>query len=224
MSENVFAAQEIRSSWHEGGNIKIRVGQARRVRFKRSPARILGVLLHAYERAKVEPSRVTRKGFIIVSSRLPSHRQTFVTANWNAFGHSKGHHTVAWRQSLADSKGYEMQKDSNMQVVTAETAFELFVDDFLSTNLKLKKNTIRWVQKRSIEEKVSVWYGEAMGQSLSTQFRQEYSRWQRDAKEVRDSIVHRRYQTSLRQGKAAFKAVLCLLSRIDPKQFLGLAA
>jgi len=108
-----------------------------------------------------------------------------------------------------------------MQVVTAETAFELFVDDFLSTRLKLKPNTIRWVQKRSIEEKVSVWYGEAMGQGLPTQFRQEYSQWQRDAKEVRDSIVHRRYQTTLQQGKAAFEAVLCLISRMDPKWFLS---
>ena len=221
-SDRPFPAYLIRSSWHEGGNVKSEVGQARKVRFKRAPRRVLWVSLDAY-RAKVEPTGVTKKGFTIISSKLADHKGKSVTTNWNALGEAKGHRAVPWRQTLADSKGYELGKDSDMQVVAAETAFELFLDDFLAIHLKLRPNTIRWIQKRTIEEKASVWYGEAMGQSLPTQFRQEYSQWQRHAKELRDSIVHRRSRTNLRQGRAAFRAVLGLISKIDPKWFLSFA-
>lgn len=221
LSDNVFAAYEIRSSWHERGKVRINVGQSTRVEFRRSPARVLHVFISPDQKVKVESSGVTKNGFMIVSSKLPSQKTTSTRVGWLAVGEAEGHHTVPWRQALADSKGYELRKDSNMQIVTAETAFELFVDDFLSTRLKLKHNTIRWVQKRSIEEKVSIWYGEAVGQSLPSQFKQEYSHWQRDAKELRDSIVHRRCQTTLQRGKAAFKAVIYLVSRIDPKWFLN---
>lgn len=223
-SDNPFPAYLIRSSWHEGGNVKTQVGQARKVRFKRPPRRVLGVFLRAHRKAKVEPTGVTKKGFTIISSKLAGHKGKSVTTNWNAFGEAKGHRAVPWRQALADSKGYELGKDSDMQVIAAETAFELFLDDFLAIHLKLRPNTIRWIQKRTIEEKASVWYGEAMGQSLPTQFRQEYSQWQRYSKESRDSIVHRRSKTNLRQGRAAFRAVLGLISKIDPKWFLSFAA
>jgi hypothetical protein len=221
LSDNLFVAYQIRGSWHEKGNIDIHVGQCAKVKFKRIPERVFEVSLFPHGKAKVESSEVTKEGFLIISSNVQSRKTTSTRVGWIAFGEAKDHHMIPWRQALADSKGYELQRDSNMQVVTAETAFELFVDDLLSTHLKLGTNSIRWVQRRSIEEKVSVWYREAMGEGLPTQFKQEYSQWQRDAKEVRDSIVHRRGQSNLQQGKAAFKAVLCLISRMDPKWFLS---
>ena len=173
----MFVAHEFRSSWHSAGNVSIRVGQSRKVRFRRKPARIFQVSLDPYRNIQVEASEITRNGFTIISSNLPGRRTTKTVVNWNAFGAAEGYQSVPWKQALADSRGYELQKDSNMQVVTVETAFELFTDDFLLTRLKLKPDTLRWIQKRSIEEKMSIWYAEATGQSLPTQFKHEYSNW-----------------------------------------------
>lgn len=219
LTDNAFVSHELRGSWHEGGNLRIQVGQTARVLFETRPARVFEVILFTYPRVtglRLAPSNITTNGFTIVSSMEPDRRITRTEVSWNAFGATQRRGFLPWKEALADAKGYEIQRDSNMQVVAAETAFELFMDNFLSTRLKLKPRTKRWVLKRSIDEKLSVWYAEARGRSLPIEFKEEYSEWQTAAKEVRDSIVHRRYQTNLREGKEAFKAVLRLITRIDP--------
>jgi len=168
----------------------------------------------------LEPTHISTKGFNIISSTSAGEPPTSAIVNWFAFGESEGYRAVPWKQALADSKSYELQKDSNMEVVTSELAFELFIDEFLRNKLRLRPNTMAWLLRRTIEEKVTLWYAEAIGQKLSERFEREHGAWKKNTKEVRDGVVHRGYQTNLQEGKNAFKAVIELISRIDEDWFL----
>ena len=96
----------------------------------------------------------------------------------------------------------------------------MFIDDFLVNRLQMKPETVEWIQKRTIDEKVSAWYREAAGQTLAAQFPMEHSAWHRTTKEFRDKIVHRKYPASPQEGKQAFRAALELISRIDEDWFM----
>ena len=220
LSDNPFAAHIIRSSWLEGGHCNVTVGQATNVKFTTKPAKVFNVALSATDNVIVEPSLITTSGFTIVSSCKPTLPIISTVVNWTGFGEAKDHHALPWKEALANSKGYELQKDTNMEVVTSETAFELFIDDLLQQRLKVTSDTMRWMLRRSIEEKTSIWYAEATGQKLAAQYTQEYQIWQKQAKELRDSIVHWKREATIAEAKAAFKAVVKLIARIDPAWFL----
>jgi len=221
-SENIFAAYIIKSSWIEVGTTNIQTGQIAAVNFATTPAKVFKIFLTPLGSRPVilEPTHTTAKGFNILSSTLPGEPPTSAMVNWTAFGESEGYRAVPWKQALADSKSYELQKDSNMEVVTSELAFELFVDEFLRNKVRLRPNTMARLLRRTIEEKVSIWYAEATGQSLGTQFPSQYAAWQKNTKEVRDRVIHKGYQTNPQQGKDAFKAAIELISRIDEDWFL----
>jgi len=223
-SENIFAQYIIRSSWFDSGTVEIRVGQVANVEYNTIPEKVFRVFLTPQKHLiYVEPCGTTSKGFQILSSTGINNEPTFLTAvdvSWLAFGESIGHQAASWKQSLADSKGYELQNDPTMQIVSAEMAFELFIDDFLVNRLQMKPETVEWVQRRTIDEKVSTWYREAIGQTLSAQFPREHSAWHSTTKEFRDKIVHRKYSASPQEGKQAFRAALELISRIDEDWFM----
>jgi len=104
-------------------------------------------------------------------------------------------------------------------LVELESAFEVFVSEFLGRSLrsKLRGETINWLLKRSIEEVLKVGFTELTGRPLSKLEPEAYARWQRSVKELRDFIVHRGAFVSDEQAREAREAVFDLMTRIDPK-------
>lgn len=111
-----------------------------------------------------------------------------------------------------------MRKDFRSELVDLESAFEVFIDEYLGKHLKNKprEETAGWILKRSIEEKLKIGFMELTGKSLSETKPKAYGRWQRGVKELRDSVVHRGASVTDEQAREARDAVLDLMTRINP--------
>ncbi|MHA1665482.1 MAG: hypothetical protein ACTSVW_06575 [Candidatus Njordarchaeales archaeon] len=87
-----------------------------------------------------------------------------------------------------------MQKDFRAEIVELESSFEVFVSEFLRSNLtkKLREETINWLLKRSIEEILKIGFIELKSYPLSKLESKAHREWKRHVKELGDSVVRRR--------------------------------
>ncbi len=123
-----------------------------------------------------------------------------------------------WRKLLAGSKRHQLEKDFRSELIYLESAFEVFVYGYLGKNLKtrLRDETVDWMLKRSIEEQLKIGFVELAGKPLSELEAKAYGRWQRNVKELRDSVLHRGSPVTEEQARDARDAVFDLMTRVDP--------
>jgi len=137
--------------------------------------------------------------------------------SWSAYGRGVGTTIPLWRELMSNAKRFQMEDENRAAIVEIESSFEVFVSEFLRSNLRLRAETVDWLLKRSIEEQLSKLMFEATGQTLQEINAGYYDRWIKEVKTLRDKIVHRGEKNiSTAQVQSALEVVLRLITIIDP--------
>jgi hypothetical protein len=163
------------------------------------------------------PAYVTKDQFSIFSSDSGTSDRTR-EIGWAAFGNRKYTTVPIWRELLANSKEHQLRKDFRQEIVDLESAFEVFIGEYLGKNLDgiLKAELIDWIFKFSIEEQLRAGFIALAGKPLHKLEPKYYAEWQRNVKELRDGIVHRGLSVNDEQARVAREAIFEIITRIDP--------
>jgi len=118
---------------------------------------------------------------------------------------------------LSSSKEHQLRKDFQSEIVYLESAFEVFVSEFLWKKLSalLNDKSITWILKFSIEEQLKIGFTTLTGKSLSQLKPHSHGKWQREVKTVRDNVIHRGISISADQAQKAREATFDLITRIN---------
>jgi hypothetical protein len=213
-----LATDNFRHNSEESGTIEITVGQLSEINFAEPFLDIPVINLTPYLKpVNAVAGYVTSKGFSIFSSAKICSTGEKALINWHASGNRASAPIPLWRVLLSSAKDHQKNKNFRSEIVELESAFEVFIGEYLSKALepKLRQETINWLLKRSIEEQLSIAFTELYGNSLSKMHNEEYSRWSKFVKEKRDSVVHRGIAINEEEARDARRAVLDLIVTID---------
>jgi hypothetical protein len=208
---------------NENGTVEITVGNLTKIQFQEPFLDIPEINLTPYLKSVDAVSGyITPTGFAIFSSANVCLMEEKRQIIWHASGNRASAPIPLWRQLLSSAKGHQKNKNYRSEVVELESAFEVFIGEYLGENLKVKlrQETVNYLLKKSIEEQLSIGFMELSGNGLSKTYSVEYGKWQDKVKELRDSIVHRGTSVTSEQAKEARKAVFDLIVRIDNSAFM----
>jgi hypothetical protein len=119
---------------------------------------------------------------------------------------------------LSSSKEYQLNKDFTSEVVYLESAFELYVAEFIGERLKpkLRAETIDWILGHGITEILKAGFRELEGKPLSKIEPKAYVNWEKNVKNLRNSIIHRGQLADAVQARKAREATFEIITRINP--------
>lgn len=217
MSDISFTIHEFQFNSRENGEAEILVGQLKTIEFVEPFEDKPEIYLTPEQPINVMPGRVTNAQFSIFSSDSGTEDQKG-KLSWAAFGNRAYGKIPIWRKLLSSSKKHQLKKDFRPELVDLESAIEVFIGEYLGKNLKtkLRYETVNWILKRSITEQMKIGFVELKGNPLSEIEPKAYGRWQKNVKELRDSIVHRGVSVTKEQACEARDAVFDLVTRINP--------
>jgi len=202
---------------HESGESEVTVGQLKIIQFSEPFEDTPEVYLTPHEKPVAAVSgHITKAQFSIFSCNSGTEGETR-KITWTAYG-NRGYAAIPiWRKLLSSSKGHQLRKDFRSELVDLESAFEVFVGEFLGKNFqnKLKDDTVSWILKLGIEEELKIGFIELRSEPLSKLEPDAYVRWQKSVKELRDSVVHRGASVIDEQARDARKSLFELMTRID---------
>jgi hypothetical protein len=220
LSDIPFVINDFQYNAREDGKVEVVVGQLKTIEFATPFEDIPKIYLTPYLKpVACVPGAITNSKLTIFSCASDSGVQGETREiNWAAYGNRNYGAIPIWRKLISSSKEHQLRKDFKPELVDLESAFEVFVGEYLGKNLrsKLRRETVDWMLKRSIEEQLKIGFIELTGKSLSELQPVAYEKWQIHVKELRDSVVHRGAFVSDEQAIAGREAVFDLLTRIDP--------
>lgn len=219
LSDIPFVIHDFQCNTRENGEAEIKVGQLKTIKFSEPFEDTPEIYLTPFEKlVAVVPGRITNAQFSVFSSDSGTEGEKR-KISWAAYGNRAYAAIPIWRKLLSSSKEHQLRKDFRPELVDLESAFEVFIGEYLGKNLKtkLRNETVNWILKFSIEEQLKAGFTELKGKPLSELESKAYGRWQRNVKEVRDSVVHRGASVTDEQAHEARDAVFDLITRIDPK-------
>jgi hypothetical protein len=206
----------------ESGIIEVAVGNLANIQFTQPFLDIPEINLTSYLRpVDAVSGYITSNGFAIFSSANTCSVGETRQITWHASGNRASTPIPLWRMLLSSAKDHQKNKNYRSEIVELESAFEVFMGEYLGKNLgaKLRQETINYLLKKSIEEQLSIGFTELVGSGLAKIHSREYSRWQEQVKELRDGVVHRGISVTAEQAKEARKAVFDLIVKIDNSAF-----
>lgn len=218
LSDTPFVMHELQYNARENGEVEVSVGQLKAIKFTNPFEDTPKVYLTPHgQSAACVPGAATNTEFTIFSCSSGTEGGSR-KIGWTAYGNRKYAAIPIWRKLISDSKEHQLRKDFRSEIVDLESAFEVFVGEYLGKHLskKLRGETVRWMLKRSIEEQLRIGFTELAGTPVSETEPVAYSKWQSNVKELRDSIVHRGFPATDEQAKEAREAVFNLMTKIDP--------
>jgi len=219
-SDHPFISNILRFNSREHGSVDITVGQLKRINFSMPFDTPPEVYLTPYKKFVCAiPGYITNSGFSIFSCGYSDQDLGETrTVTWSAYGFRMYSAIPLWRKLLSSSIGHRLRRDFRSELVDLESAFEVFIGEFLGNRLKNKfrEETVNWILKKSIEEQVKIGFTELEGKPLHEIEPEAYSKWQKNVKELRDFVVHRGQDVSEEQAKEARSAVFDLITKIDP--------
>jgi hypothetical protein len=213
-----FVIHDFQYNARENGDAEITVGQLKTIRFSQPFDDTPKIYLTPYEKpVAVVPGRITNTQFSIFSSNSGAEGEKR-KVGWAAYGNRAYAAIPIWRKLFSSSKEHQLRRDFRPELVDLESAFEVFIGEYLGKNLKnkLRDETINWILKLSIEEQLKAGFTELTGQPLSKLESRAYRRWQKNVKKLRDSVVHRGASVTDDQAQEAREATFDLITRIDP--------
>lgn len=214
---------DFRHNSHEDGTVEVTVGKLSKIRFVQPFLDIPEINLTPYLKpVDVVSGYITSEGFAIFTSADNCSIEEIRQITWHASGNRASTPIPLWRLLLSSAKDHQKNKNYRSEVVELESAFEVFVGEYLGKYLKLKlrQETVNYLLKKSIEEQLNIGFTELMGSGLAKIYSMEYCKWQKHVKELRDSVVHRGKSVTAEQAKEARKAVFDLLVKIDNSAFV----
>lgn len=217
-SDVPFVIHHFQYNARENGEAEIKVGELKTIKFSESFEDTAEIYLTPYkEPVAAVPGRITNAQFSVFSSDSGTTGETR-KIGWAAYGNREYAKTPIWRKLISSSKQHQLRKDFRPEVVDLESAFEVFIGEYLGDKLKnkLRDETINWILKFSIEEQLKAGFMELTGKPLSKLESESYVRWQRGVKELRDSVVHRGVSVNGEKAREAREATFDLITRIDP--------
>jgi len=216
--DNPFVIHDFQFNSQENGSVKIKIGQLKRIKFCKPFEDKPQIYLTPYLKpVYVASGFVTNTGFSIFSSDSGAEGETR-EIGWSAFGNCAQKGIPVWRKLLSDSKEHQLRKDFQSEIVYLESAFELYIAEYIGERLrtKLRNETVDWILNRSITEVLTVGFREIKGEPLSKLEPEAHGRWQNNVKKLRDSVVHRGTPVEAGQARKAREATFDLITRISP--------
>lgn len=215
--DNPFVIHDFQFNSQENGNVEIKIGQLKKVKFQKPFEDKPRVYLTPYLKpVQAVSGLVTKSGFCIFSSNSGTEGE-IRKIGWGAFGNREQKGIPIWRKLLSSSKEHQLRKDFQSEIVYLESAFEVFVSEFLWKKLStlLNDKSIKWILKFSIEEQLKIGFTILADKSLSQLEPESYGTWQREVKEIRDNVIHRGISIKADQAQKARDATFDLITRIN---------
>lgn len=211
-------ADIFRYNSREDGKTEIVIGQLKTIKFAEPFEDTPQVYLTPIEKsASTIPGWITNNQFSIFSSDSGTEGGSR-EIQWTAYGNRAYAAIPIWRKLLSNSKRYQLLKDFRSELVELESSFEVFIGEYLGKNLRKKFNdeTVSWILKLGIEQKLKIGITELKGKSLKELEPDAYQKWKNSVKELRDSVVHRGTFVNEGQAREAREVVFDLMTKIDP--------
>jgi len=215
--DNPFVIHDFQFNSQENGSVEIKIGQLKKIKFRKPFEDKPQIYLTPYLKpVHAVSGYVTETGFIIFSSDSGAEGETR-EIGWSAFGNREQKGIPIWRKLLSSSKEHQLRKDFQSEIVYLESAFEVFVSEFLWKKLSalLNDDSISWILKFSIEEQLKIGFTIFTGKSLSQLEPDSHGTWQRKVKMIRDNVIHRGIPIKADQARKARDATFDLITRID---------
>jgi hypothetical protein len=220
ISDNPFVILDFQYNAREYGEVEVSIGQAKTVKFINpfEDTPIVYLTVHGEQLAACVPTFMANTQFTIFSSSL-GEESGLRDVGWLAYGNRKYAEIPIWRKLISDSKGHQLKRDFRTEIIYLESAFEVFVGEYLAARLskKLRMETVTWLLKRDIGEAIKRGFIELYGKPLSETEPVAYGKWHAKVKEVRDSIVHRGSSATDEQATEAREATFNIITKIDPE-------
>lgn len=213
-----IVADNFRYNAQEYGKAEIVVGQLKTIKFSEPFEDTPKVYLTPIGKsASTVSGQITNNQFSIFSSDSGTEGGSR-EIQWQAFGNRAYAATPIWRKLLSNSKRHQLLKDFRSELVELESSFEVFIGEYLGKNLRKKFNdeTVSWILKLGIEQKLKIGITELKGKSLKEIEPDAYQKWKKSVKELRDFVVHRGASVNQSQAREAREAVFDLMTQIDP--------
>jgi len=230
-SDNPFIQYTLRSNFSILGTSEITLGQLKEVDLKEKLDEIHRIFLTPISTAPypVFCEAINRGGsrFAILSSKLKDlPYPDNIQIGWVVYGNKQGFDIPLWRKLLSNAKGYEINGDFRMAIVELETAFEIFIVEYLRKGLKDKysPNVLEHLFQhfKRVEDELTILFEIATGKTLRQILKEAnqpklYSKWQQHVKEKRDRTVHRGENIEEKEFKEGFKSVFKIILLLDPE-------
>jgi len=228
-ADNPFIQYTLRSNHALVGLSEIVPGQAKTVHLKDVFSEIHKIFLTPAGGQLIycKPEKIGNSGFLIMSSKLEGRQYPEeIQVSWIVYGNKRGVETPLWRQILSNAKGYEIDKDYRMEIVELETAFEVFLTEYLKLRLEQKcaGNVVETIFKhiRRMDDVTADIFKVTTGQKLRDMLRNGnrpklYANWKKYVKEQRNRILHRGFKVDKAQAKKAFETIFKIILFLEPK-------
>jgi hypothetical protein len=216
-SDNPFIIHSFQYNDSEHGKVEIQIGQLKTIKFAKPFENAPRVYLTPYNKpVAAVPGCITREQFSIFSSDSGTGDQTR-EIGWAAFGNRKYGAMPIWRELLASSKEHQLRENFRQELVDLETAFEVFIGEYLGENLdgKLKDELVDWIFKLSLHQQLRAGFIALTGKSLHELQPEAHARWQKNVKQLRDAVVHKGFTVNSEQAREARQATFDFITRID---------
>lgn len=228
-TDNIFLQYMLRSNHVILGKSEVIPGELEVVDLKSRFKEIHHVFLTptGSQPIRCEPVIIGDSKFLIVSSLVKSSRfPRKIQVLWSVYGNKHGLETPLWRQLLANAKGYEINKDFRMEIVELETAFEVFLYEYLKPKLKTMCTDqimeMIFQHFRRMEDITNFVFKIPTGKTLRGMLKEAnrdklYGIWKECVKDQRDKILHKGEGVTNSQAKKAFEAVFKIIVFLEPK-------
>lgn len=216
-SDIPFVIHAFQFNAREDGETEITIGQLKITKFNEPFEDTPKIYLTPHEKpVAAVPGSITNSQFTIFSCDSGTEGEKR-KITWAAYGNRAYAAIPIWRKLISSSKEYQLRKDFRPELVDLESAFEVFIGEYLADNFKskLKDETVSWILRHSIEEVLKIGFTELAGKPLSKLEPDAYGRWQKSVKEFRDAVVHKGASVTDDQAQEARKAIFDILTRID---------
>jgi len=218
ISDNPFVFHRLQYNAEQSGQENVIAGIIKTVKFSHPFEKPPAVYLTPNKPMVVVPAKISESDFIILSAPLQNENECDVW--WGAYGDFNDETIPMWRKMLSSSTAHKSRKDFRSEVVDLESAVELFIDDYLGDKLHSRGFGIRiieWIFRRNINEKLSIWLEELTGKNLTVMNSQISGNWQKNLKELRNSIVHRGHIVTPDEALEARRAAIDLILKVNPR-------
>lgn len=177
------------------------VGEAHHVKFQNPFKKIHKVYLtqkgegnHDFVHLCIEPKFVRNDSFQIISSRLSGQTTPEkCSVSWVAYGNTENRTLDIWEEILLSSVEYELKDDWKGQIITCQTAFEIYLDSIIRSRFKEKYSINDGdlddiLDSFNLWKKLEFWMNRLYGKGANSC--NLYEEWKDDVYKLRNEIVH----------------------------------
>ncbi len=201
----------------ERGVIDVDVGKAVRLSFANPFEDTPRVNVTPQFDVYAAPTMIGKQGFTLLTC-FGGKGESIGKISWFASGTRREEVAPIWRGLLSNAKEHQLAKNYRSEIVELDSAFEVFVGEYLSNNLKemFAQEIITWVlNQHNIGEPLEIGFILLNGKPLEKLYSEEYHVWKKHVRKKRNDIVHRGLGATKKDAEDARKATFDIMTKID---------